>query len=82
MEDYITKKTAGLVSLEKEEAPLDGGEVSVRFLLKSKRFSRDTGVEEGEEEREVGLVQLEQQKAHLLKEIEGIDLLISDIKKL
>jgi len=82
MKDYKNKKTAGLVTLVKEDAPLEGGGTSSRYLLKSKRFSRDTGELEGEEEREVSINELEKQKAHLLKEIEGIDELINDINKL
>lgn len=83
MEDYISKKTAKLVSLIKEEAPTDGGEITTRYLLKSKQYNRDTGRQlEDLREEEVSVEELEKVKAHLLKEIEGIDLLMADIKKL
>ena len=82
MIDYLDKKTAGLVTLEKEEA-FDGNEgISVRYLLKSKRFSRDTGELEGEEEREVSVTELEKLKTDLENEILGIDAVIADINKL
>jgi len=82
MHNYKSRKATGLLELTREEVYNNDDELVVRHLVISKRFSRETGEEEGTEERQVSIIELEKQKAHLLEEISDIDVLIADIHKM
>ena len=81
MHNYQSRKTSGLLELTREEATTEDGLV-VTHIVVSKRFSRETGIEEGTEERQVSIAELEKHKAYLLEEIADIDALIADIHKM